>query len=282
MLLVREEYIEQAYFFRAYRERLEDDTPSQEILLALREEILATTSLPMAIDILRGEVLLKGRLSTAMSVLSHYFTPFQTFVLKCSEEDLARFDQRTALMVLEREAQYRTEDRYSPAGLFIYQFECLSRNRLGYADGLRAVATDPAYSEDWRTWILRLGQQIGTAEFGEFLYFRSEEHVAERRRDKPDYQPTVPILFGRSEGRIARANRGKDPLYLFAALQRQLGYPAVPRPPRQRDFQLHPELEARLQRLEKRMQLAEQEQKGKFDLSEFYAKQPKFTDEGVE
>ncbi len=151
MLLAREEYIEQAYFFRAYRERLEDDTPSQEILLALREEILATTSLPMAIDILRGEVLLKGRLSTAMSVLSHYFTPFQTFVLKCSEEDLARFDQRTALMVLEREAQYRTEERYSPAGLFIYQFECLSRNRLGYADGLRAVAADPAYSEDWRT-----------------------------------------------------------------------------------------------------------------------------------
>ena len=38
------------------------------------------------------------------------------------------------------------------------------------------------------------------------------------------------MLFGEKEGRIAMANRRKDPLYLFSALQRHLGYPSVPRP----------------------------------------------------
>ena len=55
-------------------------------------------------------------------------------------------------------------------------------------------------------------------------------YVLEQRRQQPDYQPPVPPVFGEREGRIARANRGRDPLYLFAALQRQLGYPQVPRP----------------------------------------------------
>ncbi|HLZ08280.1 MAG TPA: hypothetical protein VKT80_06825, partial [Chloroflexota bacterium] len=61
--LDREEYIEQAYCFRAFRERLEDNLPSQEILHGLSEELLATTDLPKAIDFLRGEILHNGRLS---------------------------------------------------------------------------------------------------------------------------------------------------------------------------------------------------------------------------
>ena len=52
-ILDREEYIEQAYFFRVYRERLLENVPSQEILQTIQEEILATTRLPMAIDFLR-------------------------------------------------------------------------------------------------------------------------------------------------------------------------------------------------------------------------------------
>ena len=39
----------------------------------------------------------------------------------------------------------------------------------------------------------------------------------------------MPPLFGEKEGKIAKASRGRDPLFLFAALQRQLGYPEVPR-----------------------------------------------------
>ena len=52
-VLDREEYIEQEYFFRVYRERLLENVPSQEILKTISEEILATTRLPMAIDFMR-------------------------------------------------------------------------------------------------------------------------------------------------------------------------------------------------------------------------------------
>ncbi|MGH7201526.1 MAG: hypothetical protein ACREJB_13025, partial [Planctomycetaceae bacterium] len=123
--LDREEYIEQAYFFRSFRERLESNLPSQEILASLAEEALATTKLPMAIDFLKGEILLKGKLSDGMARLPHYFTEFQTFVLSKAEEDRARFDQKTALQVLQREAEYLA-GQPTPQGLFIYQFECLA------------------------------------------------------------------------------------------------------------------------------------------------------------
>ena len=44
---------------------------------------------------------------------------------------------------------------------------------------------------------------------------------------KPEWEPPHEPLFGEKEGKIAKASRGRDPLYLFAALQRQLGYPEV-------------------------------------------------------
>ena len=59
-----------------------------------------------------------------------------------------------------------------------------------------------------------------------------------------------PVLFGEGEGRIALANRGKDPLLLFAALHRHLGYPEVPRPPRPDESpQLIPLLLRRVERI---------------------------------
>ena len=104
------------------------------------------------------------------------------------------------------------------------------------------------------------------------IYFRSEFYLEERRKlIDPNEIASAPILFGRQEGRIAKANRGKDPLYLFAALQRQLGYPSVPRSKSAKDLKLPPHLELRLQRVEKRIQLLEAETKGQLDLSEFYA-----------
>uniref|UniRef100_A0A7C2NTV5 Uncharacterized protein n=1 Tax=Schlesneria paludicola TaxID=360056 RepID=A0A7C2NTV5_9PLAN len=282
-VLDREEYIEQAYFFRTFGERLDENLPSQEILDGIREEILATTKLPMALDVLRGELLHSGRLSTGMRHLGHYFTPFQAFVMQMAEEDKTRFDQRIALHILEREAKYRSESA-TPAGLFIYQFECVARNRLGYHHGLEAIATDPFYDELWRDWIRKVRMRLGENEFADLIYFRSEWYVEEKRRNgRPDYQPSGPVLFGRQEGRIAKANRGKDPLYLFAALQRQLGYPSVPRVrPQDSQLALHPVLEQRLQRLEKRLQLIEGEVKGQVDLSEFYAKPPAFPDDDRE
>jgi hypothetical protein len=57
---------------------------------------------------------------------------------------------------------------------------------------------------------------------------------------------------------IARANRGRDPMYLFSALQRQLGYPEVPRPRRPDELEarvLH--LEQKIAQFENRLKAAE-------------------------
>ncbi|MFQ5731570.1 MAG: hypothetical protein ACE5KM_06420 [Planctomycetaceae bacterium] len=278
-ILNREEYIEQAYFFRTYLERLEENMPSQEVLENIREEVLTTTKLPMAIDFLRGEILLTGRISDGMQRLNHYFRAFQTYVMSQAEQEKSRFDQRTALQVLQREAEFLAESP-GPAGLFVYQFECIARNRLGYDGGMTAMAADPHFSPEWSEWILKSRLRLGTTDFADMIYYRSEHFVNQRRRKlrKPDYRPDFPILFAEQEGRIARANRGKDPLFMFAALQRQLGHPAVPRAkPKPREPELHPALEARLQRLEARIQLLESEAKGELDLSRFLAGPPDFS-----
>ena len=63
----------------------------------VREEMLSTTKLPMAIDFLAGELKLNGVFHTAMAKLAHYFTPFQTFVIGEAENDRGRFDMILAL-----------------------------------------------------------------------------------------------------------------------------------------------------------------------------------------
>ena len=275
-ILDREEYVEQAYFFRVYRERLEDNMPSQEVLAGVMEEILATTRLPMALDFLRGEMELKGRISDGMSLLDHYFTAFQSFVMERAEEDRSKFDQRTALLILEREASYRSESP-DPAGLFIYQFECISRNRLGYDNGMRAMTADPMYDENWKDWINKVRLRLGATEFSDLIYYKSEYYKEERRKRDPDAKLDHHVtLFGINEGRIAKANTGKDPLFMFAALQRHLGYPEIPKPKRKPVGPIiHPMLEQRLQQLELRLKLLEVESKDNFDISKFSAQLPK-------
>ena len=49
-VLEREEYVEQAYFFNSFRERLVDGLPAQEILSRISEELLSTTKLPLAVS----------------------------------------------------------------------------------------------------------------------------------------------------------------------------------------------------------------------------------------
>ena len=148
---------------------------------------------------------------------------------------------------------------------------------------MTAMADDPMFDDDWRHWIRKTRLRLGSTDFADVVYYRSEHYVHERRRrtGNADYLPSYPLFFGVQEGRIARANRGKDPLYMFAALQRQLGYPAVPRPrPKETGPVIHPALEARLQRLEARLKLLEAESKGGLDLNEFLANPPKFDDNG--
>src|SRR5207253_9088896 len=109
------------------------------------------------------------------------------------------------------------------------EFEVISRNRLGYDTGLKSMRGDPLFDAAWRAYIELVRRQVGAVDFADLVYLRSDLYVMEQRRREPNYVPPLPPLFGEKEGKIARANRGRDPLYLFAALQRQLGYPEVPR-----------------------------------------------------
>ncbi len=271
-ILEREEYIEQGYFFRVLRERMEANQSTQEILEHVHEEILSTTRLPYAIQFLATELKHSGLLSSGFQRLPHYFTPFQGFMIRQAEEERMRFSLDIALLVLEREAAYRAQ-AVTPAGLFVYQFESLSRNRLGYDSGVQALVGDPLYSDDWRAFLRMVQQQVGVVDFADLVYLRSEFYVAEQRRSDPDYQPPVPPLFGVKEGKIARANRGRDPLYMFAALQRQLGYPEVPRAKSPDDVSSKIEtLRAKLRELETRLRMVESEMRGQLDLNQFVVK----------
>ncbi|HEY4235003.1 MAG TPA: hypothetical protein VGM76_16340 [Lacipirellulaceae bacterium] len=274
--LGREEYIEQAHFFRALAERLRENVPAQEVLASVREEVLATTKLPMAIDFLLAELRHAGAFGAAMSRLDHYFTPFQAFVVQEAENERGRFDLRIGLEILRRESEYRAAEP-SRQGIFLYQLESLARNRLGYDRGLEAVARDPAFDSTWQDWIRTVRRQIGMVELADLIYVHSEHYRerAERNQSRGDDSaagstPGV-VLFGEREGRIALANRRKDPLYLFASLHRQLGYPEVPRPePTAAEQTLLPQLARRLEQMEMRLKLVEEEQRGGIDLTQFY------------
>jgi hypothetical protein len=271
-VLDREEYIEQAYFFHTFRERVLDGLPAQEILGRIGEELLSTTKLPLAISFLCGEIKGTGQMGPAMERLSHYFTPFQAHVIGQAEHDLSRFGMDQALLVLEREAKFKGEGPSLPA-LFVYQFEALSRNRLGYTRGLAAMAADPLYTEGWHDYILTLRARLGDVDFADLIYVRSEQYAIERRRLNPDFTLKFPILFGEKEGKIARANRGRDPMYLFAALQRQLGYPEVPRARRPDELEARVALlELKIVQLENRLKFAESDLHNDVDLAQVLVK----------
>lgn len=263
-MLSRDEYIEQAYLFRVLEQRLRENLPLQELLEQVRAEVLASTRLPLAIDFLLAELKHCGVLAPGMRRLAHYFTAFQTYLVEEAEAERGRFDLRLALRVMQREASYRTEAA-SPQGLFFFQFEVLCRNRLRYDPGLAAMARDDVYDAAWRTWLDMFRRQIGLVDLADLIYVRSEAY-----RKKAGDNPDFPVLFGEREGLIALANHRKDPLYLFAALQRHLGYPGVPRtePPNETPNLLAQALR-RLERIEARMKLIEEEQRGGIDLEKF-------------
>jgi hypothetical protein len=102
---------------------------------------------------------------------------------------------------------------------------------------------------------------------------RSEYFQKVQRQRGQEGPPEAPILFGEKEGRVAFANRRRDPLFLFAALNRQLGYPQVPRQrPIDETSQVIPTLQRRVDRLEARLKLLEEEQKGGIDITKLYKK----------
>jgi hypothetical protein len=267
--LDRDECIEQAYFFRVFRERLAEGVPSQEILARIDEELLSTTKLPMATQFLAADLKHTGLLAAGFARLPHYFTPFQAFMVKQSEDEKRKFSIATALLFLEREAVYKSTGP-TPAGLFVYHFETIARNKLGYDEGLKATSLDPAFDDDWRDYIDVVRRQVGAYDFSDLVYLRSSFHAAEMKRRDATYEPTAPPLFGDKEGKIAKASRGRDPLFLFAALQRQLGYPEVPRSmPTDGVWKQIELLQSRVKELEARIKITENEVRGTFDPTQF-------------
>ncbi len=273
-LLQREEYVEQAYLFRSLAQRTKQGEPVQELLHYLREEVLTTTKLPLAIDYMLAELNHVGTMGSAMSKLPHYFTPFQSYIIESAEEERGRFDMNTALLVLEHEAQFRSESS-DPASFFFYHFEAICRNRLDYDYGLMAISKDPIYDDSWKNWIQKVRHQIGIVDLADLVYVHSHYYVT-RQRESGDSEIEIPapILFGEKEGRIALANRKKEPLFFFSALARQLNYPNVPRPkPPDPTQDLLPKLLRTMERLETRIKLLEDEQREKgIDLSQFFEK----------
>jgi len=265
MTLPKEELVEQAYFFKTLLQRLRQAMPMQEVLASIEEEILATADLPKAIAFLRSELAIQGGFARGMARLDHYFTPFQTFVVEEAEDERGKFDLRTGLEILCRDAEYRSGDP-SPQGVFLYQFESICRNRLRYDPGLTAMAEDPLFTADWRDWVLTVRRQVGLVELADLIYVRSGHYR------RPQGETSGTILFGEREGRIALANRRKDPLLLFAALQRQLGYPEVPRPqPMEQKDEKMDQMARRLERLEGRMKLLEEESRGGIQIERFFS-----------
>lgn len=271
-MLPREEFVEQAYLFRILSERIHQDITLQDLLEQCRFEVLATTKLPLAIGFLLTELKHSGIMAPGMKRLQHYFTPFQTFVIEQSEQDVGQFDFQSALRVLRYEAEYRSNTD-SMQGMFFYQFEVLCRNRLNYDRGLKAMSLDPIYSKDWHDWLLIVRKQLGIVDIADLIYGRSEDFVAYRKRHLgEDAEADYPILFGEREGKIAFANRRKEPLFLFAAMQRHLGYPAVPRREvRDTAIEMIPQMHRRIERLETRLKFMEDEQRQGIDITKFYS-----------
>ena len=275
-VLPREEYVEQAYLFRALQGRLTSNEPVQEVLVQIREEILSTTKLPMAIDFLLAEVRHVGTMSTAMKKLPHYFTQFQIFIIERAEDEHGRFDMRVAFLILEAEAQFRANNK-DPVAMFFFQMETLCRNCLDYDYGLQAIAMDPVYDGSWQRWILKVRHQLGLVELADLIYVNSQYYAVRDGQNNQENDNDRVILFGEKEGRIALANRKKEPHYLFSSLQRQLGYPAVPRPTK-RDpaIDLLPKLTKLVERMEVRIKLLEDEQRQSgIDLNQFMRDQKK-------
>jgi hypothetical protein len=265
------EYVEQAHFFKTLGERLVEQIPLQDLLDSLKLELLVSTRLPMAVDFLLTELKHSGMMSLAMLRLPHYFTPYQSYLVGEAEAERGQFDMRVALRILQADAEYRGKG-ISPAGLFLFQFEAISRNRLRYAPGLKAISEDPLYDEPWRRFILEVRNQVGLINLADLIFMHSADYLRRRQQAGADNAGLPPPLFGDKEGRIAFANRRKDPSFLFAALQRHLGYPTVPRPqPPDPAKELLPLLLRRVERLESRLKLLEEENReGSVDLSRFY------------
>lgn len=246
----------------------------------------------MAIDFLLTELKHSGLMAPAMRRLGHYFHPFQTYLITEAENETGKFGIESALQILYGDAQFRADtldtsmQRHAPRepevaadpdstpqAIFFFQFEVLCRNRLNYDRGLTAMSGDPIFDDAFSAWLLGLRAQVGLVDLADLLFLASTEYRSQLIAKSLPTDDKGPFLFGTKEGRIALANRRKEPLYLFGAMQRHLGYPEVPRPkPVDETIDLIPAMARRMERLEQRIQLMEEERRQSLDITKYYEK----------
>ena len=158
------------------------------------------------------------------------------------------------------------------------------------------MARDPAFDATWRDWIRTVRRQIGMVDLADLIYVHSEYYhqrseSRQGERAGASSAPSERCEIGAEDGparsddqgarplrRAGRADRaGQSPQGPAAICSRrshrQLGYPEVPRPQLADPEQaLLPQLARRLEQLEARLKLVEEEQRGGLDLTKFYAR----------
>ena len=269
-------------------ERLRENMPAQEILGIVREEILATTKLPMAIDFMLAELRHLGAFSARpWSGCTHYFTPFQCFVMQEAENDTAAV--RPARRARNPRPRGRVPRRGRRRGRACSSTSSKCSAATGWATtrGWRPSPATRRIDETWRNWILTVRRQIGMVDLADLIFVHSEfyhERKPQRRAGRP--RPSADAPHGRGARprafRRCSASRkaaspgpigGKDPLLLFAALHRQLGYPEAPRAAAggPRGAACCRRWLAGSNSSKRRLKLVEEEQRGGINLEQFYA-----------
>ena len=202
VVLDRDEYVEQAYLFRAFRDRLADNLPAQDILTRVHEELLSSTRLPYAVQFLVAELKHSGLLASGFEKLPHYFTPFRR--LSSGKQKRNRALPMTTLCSSWSASALQSRDS-NEAGLVHIPVRDDRRNRLGYLGGT-AASRDPLYDGEWRAFVSgSKPRQVGDMDFADLVYLRSELYVQEQRRESI-VRTFTNALFGEKEGKIAKAS----------------------------------------------------------------------------
>ena len=265
MPLDREEYVEQAYFFQTLRERMQQDMSTQDLLVAIRQEILATTMLPFALDFMAGELRLTGGFATAMARLPHYFTPFQTYVVGEAEKAEGRFDFRIALEILQREVEYRAAGRRRKAS------SSISSRPSAATAWATTAAWRPSppiaiFDENWREWILTVRRQVGLIDFGRHD-LRPQRALSQ---DAGEGREADPVRRKGGANRAGQSPQGSALSVFGAAAALGLSERAAAAA-RGHAAISSARLQQRVDRLETRVEAFEEELRGGINLSRFYA-----------
>ena len=167
---------------------------------------------------------------------------------------------------------------HDSGGLFIYQFECIARNRLGYDRGMKAISDDPFFDKTWRDWILRARLRFGDDRFRP-AHLLPLGAVSGRAAETT---PRLQAVVSHSVQRAGGADRQGQPregsaLYVRGVAAADRASRRSP-PPGERDGPIiHPALESGCSESRRGLSFSIREVKGEFNLSDFYVKPETFS-----